>query len=257
MNARVVVTGAGSGIGRAISECLARDGYVITSVDVVEEDVRRSVAGLEGVGHEVVVGDVANRETHKRAAEISLPLAGWVNCAGVTLTTPLAEPDESVVRRLIEVNQLGSFWGCSAAVGQFLSQGKGGAIVNVTSVHGRQSAEGYGAYEMTKAAIDALTRNVAVAYGSSGIRANAVAPGAVMTPALAAAIDDSPDPAAATAELEGLTPLRRIAHTSEIASVVRFLVSSEASYLSGQSIAVDGGWTVALGVSAQPHGRTR
>jgi hypothetical protein len=103
-------------------------------------------------------------------------------------------------------------------------------------------------YEMTKAAVDALTRNVAVAYGPFGIRANAVAPGAIMTPALEKSFVDAPDPVARRQSLELLTPMKRIGQPSEIAEVVAFLLSTRASYLSGQSVGVEGAWTSALGV---------
>lgn len=100
---------------------------------------------------------------------------------------------------------------------------------------------------MTKGAVDALTRNVAVTYGPYGIRCNAVAPGAVMTPALAKSFADAPNPKERRENLEKLTPLKRIANPSEIAEVVAFLLSDKSSYVSGQSIAVEGAWTSALG----------
>jgi NAD(P)-dependent dehydrogenase (short-subunit alcohol dehydrogenase family) len=100
---------------------------------------------------------------------------------------------------------------------------------------------------MTKGAVDALTRNVAFTYGPYGIRCNAVAPGAVMTPAMAKSFDEAPDPKARREALEFLTPLKRIADSEEIADVVAFLLSDKASYISGQSLAVEGGWTSALG----------
>jgi NAD(P)-dependent dehydrogenase (short-subunit alcohol dehydrogenase family) len=123
-----------------------------------------------------------------------------------------------------------------------------GAIVNISSVHGRRAWRDHAVYEMTKGAVDALTRNVAVTYGPYGIRCNAVAPGAVMTPALAQSFVDAPDPKARRESLELLTPLKRIANASEIAEVVAFLLSDKASYVSGQSLAVEGAWTSALGV---------
>ena len=257
MTSRVVVTGGGSGIGRAIAEDLARQGHLVTIVDVNDDDARRTSEGLEGDGHDAIVGDVAEREIHHRAADLSPQLVGWVNCAGITMETPMNDPDEARVRRLVDVNQLGSYWGCSAAVGRFLRQGNGGSIVNISSIHGRMGAADFGAYEMTKAAIEALTRNVAVTYGGSGIRANAVAPGAVMTPALMATVEATTDPSATVGELAKLAPLRRIADPGEIATVVRFLLSSDASYLTGQSIAVDGGWSVALGISERSPGSAR
>ncbi|CAB4690787.1 unannotated protein [freshwater metagenome] len=120
-----------------------------------------------------------------------------------------------------------------------------GAVVNISSVHGRRAWRDHAVYEMTKGAVDALTRNVAVTYGPYGIRANAVAPGAILTPALKEYfVKIGPKHREA---LELLTPLKRLADPSEIAEVVSFLLSSKASYVSGQSLAVEGGWTSALG----------
>ncbi len=156
--------------------------------------------------------------------------------------------DPAVLEDLIAANQIGSFWGCAEAVASFTTRKVPGAIVNISSVHGRRAWPDHAVYEMTKAAVDALTRNVAVAYGPFGIRANAVAPGAIMTPALEQSFVDAPDPVARRNSLELLAPLKRIGMPSEIAEVVSFLLSTRASYLSGQSIAVEGAWTSALGV---------
>ena len=124
-----------------------------------------------------------------------------------------------------------------------------GSIVNISSVHGRRAYLDHAVYEMTKAAIDALTRNVAVVYGPYGIRANSVAPGAVMSEAMEKSFVDAPDPLGRRQFLEITTPLKRIAQTSEIAEVVEFLISPRSSYLTGQSICVDGGWSASLGIS--------
>jgi NAD(P)-dependent dehydrogenase (short-subunit alcohol dehydrogenase family) len=99
---------------------------------------------------------------------------------------------------------------------------------------------------MTKAAADALTRSIAVTYGPLGIRSVSIAPGAIRTPALMAALDAAPDTAGAAAQLEGASPLGRIGQPSEIAAAVAFAVSDEASFLSGTSIVVDGGWSAVL-----------
>ena len=100
---------------------------------------------------------------------------------------------------------------------------------------------------MSKAAIEALTRNIAVVYGPYGIRANSVSPGAVLTPVLEQSFIDAPDPQKRRAGLATITPLKRIALPHEIADVVLFLLSEKASFLTGQDICVDGGWMAALG----------
>jgi NAD(P)-dependent dehydrogenase (short-subunit alcohol dehydrogenase family) len=152
-----------------------------------------------------------------------------------------------VFEDLIATNQNGTFWGCAEAVNYFVKERVKGAIVNISSVHGRRAWRDYAVYEMTKAAVDALTRNVAVTYGPYGIRCNSIAPGAVLTPALEKSIADAADPKTRRENLEKLTPLKRIAEPSEIAEVVSFLLSSKASYVSGQSLAVEGAQTSALG----------
>jgi NAD(P)-dependent dehydrogenase (short-subunit alcohol dehydrogenase family) len=172
---------------------------------------------------------------------------GWVNCAGITLKNGLDDLSVETSRRIVDVNQMGTLWGTSEAVTRMVHHKTSGSIVNVSSVHGRLAYPDYAVYEMTKAAIDALTRNAAVSFGRFGIRVNAVAPGAVMTDALDASLASAKNPAAAKSDLESRSSLGRIARPAEIAAVVSFLLSDAASYLTGQSIAVDGGWTATLG----------
>ncbi len=249
-----VVTGAASGIGQAIAKSLSTD-YELVIVDIHEENLKNVEHELRSAGRQVrpFLGDVSHRQTHIEAREIAGALGtlrAWVNCAGWTRGAALHNfpNDPTVLEELIGANQIGTLWGCAEAVHHFVNYQIKGAIVNISSVHGRRAWRDYAVYEMTKAAVDALTRNVAVTYGPYGIRCNSVAPGAVMTPALAKAISDADDPQSRKEKLELLTPLRRIAEPSEIAEVVSFLLSDKASYVSGQSLAVEGGWTSALGV---------
>ena len=249
-----VVTGAASGIGRGIAHRLAQD-YVVILVDLNPITLPVVEKEISELGHEAysVLGDVGKRSTHENARELAESkgnLISWVNCAGWTRGAPMHDfpNDPAVLEELISANQVGSFWGCAEAVSSFTTRKVPGAIVNISSVHGRRAWPDHAVYEMTKGAVDALTRNVAVAYGPFGIRANAVAPGAIMTPALQKSFIDAPDPVARRQSLELLTPLKRIGEPREIAEVVAFLLSPRASYVSGQSIAVEGGWTSALGV---------
>lgn len=249
-----VVTGAASGIGRGIAKRLAED-YTVILIDLNPKTLPVVEKELTDAGHQAysVLGDVGQRATHQNAralAESKGNLISWVNCAGWTRGAPMHDfpNDPAVLEDLIGANQIGSFWGCAEAVASFTTRKVPGAIVNISSVHGRRAWPDHAVYEMTKAAVDALTRNVAVAYGPFGIRANAVAPGAILTPALEQSFVDALDPVARRNSLELLAPLKRIGEPSEIAEVVSFLLSTRASYLSGQSIAVEGAWTVGLGV---------
>lgn len=249
-----VVTGAGSGIGAAIAMRLAQD-YVVITNDINAAgltQVNAAISDISGVAIPLI-GDVSERATHIAARELAANnglLTAWVNCAGLTRGAPLHNfpNDPKVFEELIGVNQNGTFWGCAEAVHSFITNRVNGSIVNISSVHGRRAWRDHAVYEMTKGAIDSLTRNVAVTYGPYGIRCNAVAPGAIMTPALKQSFIDAPDPTARKQSLELLTPLKRIGEPAEIAEVVAFLLSAKASYISGQSVGVEGGWTSALGV---------
>lgn len=249
-----VVTGGASGIGRAIATKLAEN-HIVVLIDVNPDGLQEVEKDFADKGGEIisVLGDVSSRQTHVRAraiAEEKGRLIAWVNCAGLTREAPLHDfPNDSIfMENIIGINQVGSLWGCAEAVASFTAGKVPGSIVNISSVHGRRAWRGHAVYEMTKSAVDALTRNIAVTYGPYGIRANAVAPGAVLTPALKQAFLDATDSHERREALERLTPLKRIAEPSEIAEVVVFLLSPKASYVSGQSIGVEGGWTSALGM---------
>ena len=248
-----VITGAASGIGHAIAIRMAEE-YSVINVDINRENLKLVEEEIREMGGEVdsIVGDVSIRETHIKARELAAKkgvLLAWVNCAGWTRSGALHDfpTDSKIFEELIGTNQNGTFWGCAEAVHEFVKKKTKGSIVNISSVHGRRAWRDHAVYEMTKGAVDALTRNVAVVYGPYGIRCNAVAPGAVMTPALKKSIHDAPDSMKRKEGLELLTPLKRIAEPAEIAEVVAFLISEKASYVSGQSIAVEGAWTSALG----------
>lgn len=242
----VVVTGTAKGIGRAIAQRLTDEGWIVVGLE--RTDGSDSV--LSGACAQVVIGDASSRHAHEQAAATAnglAPLSAWVNNAGITKRTKLHELEQSDVEQIVGTNGFGYIWGCSVAVGSFVEHGVAGAVVNIGSIHGRSSFTDHAVYEFTKGGIDALSRSIAVTYGPYGIRANTVAPGGVMTPHLEQQIASAVDPAAEHRALSEGPPMGRIALASEVAAVVSFLVSDESPYLTGQSIAVDGGWTSSFG----------
>jgi NAD(P)-dependent dehydrogenase (short-subunit alcohol dehydrogenase family) len=244
-NGSVVVTGSGAGIGFAIANRLANDGWKVVGLELNAEAAGRLEKSL-GKRHLVVRGDASDRKLLKQAreaAESLAPLKGWVNNVGIAVMGNLHEPVEAEVNRVIQVNLMSQFWGASEAITTWVRHKSTGAIVNVGSVHGRSAFNMWAAYDVAKAGIDALSRYIAVEYGPVGIRCNSVAPGAIRTPLVQQVIRESPDSATAEREMSIIHPMGRIGEPEEIAAAVAWLLSPESSFVTGESLAVDGGLT--------------
>jgi NAD(P)-dependent dehydrogenase (short-subunit alcohol dehydrogenase family) len=234
-----VVTGSASGIGLAVVECLLSAGWFVAGLD------RHGQPDHAGSDHfAAVAGDVSDQDSHHDAAvaaEQGGRLRGWVNNAGIIVAESAAELTEFATRRQLDVNVLGTAWGCAEAVQRFLAHGEGGAIVNTSSVQAIRSVPGTFVYAGTKGAIDAMTRQVAIEYATSGIRANSVLPGAILTPLNEKTFAAQADPALARDREAWLAPMGRLGTPAEVAELIGWLITSAPAFLTGQAIGIDGG----------------
>ena len=240
----MVVTGAGSGIGRAMAMAFSAEGATVVAADKDGASAAETAMGLEHATAMLV--DVTQApsvkglidDTHARHGRIDI----LCNNAGIgsSKTVVDCEPDEW--DRLFAVNVRGVYLGCKYAIPLMIAQG-GGVIVNTASVAGLIGLPNRAAYCASKGGVVTLTKQVAVDYVAQGIRCNCICPGTVDTPWVGRLLREAKDPEALRAELVARQPMGRLGTAEEVASVVAFLASDAASYVTGQIIAVDGGLT--------------
>jgi len=240
----IIVTGGNSGIGEAIVLAAAAEGanLVIDYVAHPEETTslieRIESAGGRAVG---VQADVSNcGDLHamvQKAVDTFGRLDVLVNNAGIETRTSLLDTSEADFEKVMAINMKSAFFGSQAAAKQFIAQGEGGLIINISSVHEDWPMPGNIAYCVSKGGIRMLTRTAGVELGEHGIRMVNVAPGAVSTP-INASTEADPE---AMKKLNAAIPLGRMAQSPEVADVVVFLASGKAGYMTSTTVTVDGG----------------
>jgi NAD(P)-dependent dehydrogenase (short-subunit alcohol dehydrogenase family) len=238
-----IVTGGASGIGEGAARMLAARGaaVLIFDRDADRAPMIASQIGASGARVDHMVGDVSDPDASeaavRRACERFGRLDILVNNAGGGTLQPTHETSLEKWKWMLDINLTGTFLMSRAALKVMLAQG-GGVIVNVASVHGHVGFANHAGYTAAKAGIVNLTRSLAIEYGTRNIRVNAVCPGVIMTPLIAATVD-----AEAMEKFVAMHPIGRIGTVEEVARAICFLASDEATFITGSSLMVDGGYT--------------
>jgi len=235
-----LITGSARGIGKAIAERLAADGARIVISDIMAESAEATAEGLRSRGIEAVAiaANVANKDDAVKLINTAVTehasLDIVVNNAGITRDTLMVRMSESDWDSVIDVNLKGAFLVTQAAAKIMMKQ-RSGRIVNISSVVGRMGNAGQTNYAASKAGLIGLTKSAARELATRGVTVNAIAPGFIQT----AMTDQMPE--AAREKLSGSIPMKRLGTPEDVAAVVAFLASEDASYITGQVIGVDGG----------------
>ncbi|MFJ2862403.1 SDR family NAD(P)-dependent oxidoreductase [Kitasatospora sp. NPDC087314] len=240
-----VVTGAASGIGRAVAERFVREGALVVAADVDAVGLRRLAEQLPDAVS-TVVGDVARDEDARRMVGAAVERHGRIDVlvanAGVIPLMELTEATAEDWDHVMAVDGRGMFLTCKYAIQAMTAQERpGGAVVCVSSISGEAGQRGQAVYGPAKFVASGLTKHLAVEWADRGIRVNAVAPGTITTERVARLYDEPGGPEYLAA-MEKLHPMGRLGAPAEVAAAVLFLASDEASFITGTVLPVDGGY---------------
>ena len=233
-----LVTGAASGIGAACAARFTAEGATVVTLDLTADDahpVDHHVDVRDEAGIAAVVDDIVAR--HGRLDSV-------VNAAGVAGGGPVHLLDMEEWNRVLSINLTGTFVVAKYALRQMVTQ-RSGSLINIASIEGIEGTEGGSTYNASKAGVVMLTKNMAIDYGSSGIRVNAICPGFIETPMMAT-VTDMPGMEVFRQKLLEEHKLNRFGQPDEIAGAALFLASTDASFVTGHALVVDGGFTAGM-----------
>jgi 2-hydroxycyclohexanecarboxyl-CoA dehydrogenase len=245
-----LVTGAASGIGRACAIALAQDGCAVAVADLQEEAGGEVVGEIEAAGGRALavrmdVTDGASVATAVRSATESLgPIAVLVNCAGWDELKPFLETDEAFWRKVVAINYEGCLRVTHAVLGGMIEREQG-RIVSIASDAARVGSSQEAVYAGSKAGVIAFSKTIAREAARHGTTANVVCPGPTDTPLLQGMAEEAPDSERLVSSLARAVPMRRLGRPHDVAAAVAFLASERAGYITGQTLSVSGGLTMA------------
>ena len=241
-----VVTGGGAGIGRATAQRLAEAGADVAIVDSDPARAEAAAVMVRGLGRRAlaIVADVSDAAAVDAAVARTVAELGrldvFVNNAGIFPVSPIADMAVADWDRVMAVNLRGAFLGIQAAARAMRAGGRGGSIINVSSIDSMHpSFVGMAHYGASKAGINLLAKSAALEFAADDIRVNAICPGGTLTDGTSAAMFDG-----LRTQLEARIPLKRVAAAEEIGAVILFLASAAARYITGTTLVVDGGYLV-------------
>ena len=245
-----VITGIGPGIGSAIARAFAREGAALVLVGFANPAFEATTQLLRDSGSRVAVvhGDVGRRAVWDQTVETADAEFGRVhivvNSAAIGRFAPILEVPEDEWDETMRTNLKSVYLSCRAFIPRMVAAG-GGVFVNISSVNAAVANPSLAAYAASKAAINGLTRNIALDYGPKGIRANAIAPGAIFTPSAASELDEEE-----ARSIRDNYPIGRWGSPEDVANAALYLASDEASFVTGAVLTVDGGLTIQTPESA-------
>ncbi|WMI64901.1 SDR family oxidoreductase [Aestuariibaculum sp. YM273] len=247
----IIITGAAMGLGLAAAKVLAERKANLVLVDFNENQLNETVESLKNQHPDIkilsVIADVSKEEQVKNYVDVAVKefgrIDGLYNNAGIEgRQAPLTEYDLNVFKKVIDINLMGVYYGLRYVIPVMKKQNYG-RIVNVASVGGIRGVLNQTPYVASKHAVSGMSKQAAVEYGKYGILTNAIAPGAILTPMVAEAFKqvNPEDPKAAETEYAKRNPTRSLGDPQDVGKLVAFLISEDNGYVSGQTIAIDGG----------------